>query len=72
MNITITTNPTGRSPESKFYFGKGTEDLDLSRPKYNKIGDNKDYWSLFCECVTFKRFFNIEHSASMSMNESCK
>ena len=28
MNITITTNPTGRSPESKFYFGKGTEDLD--------------------------------------------
>ena len=47
MNITITTNPTGRSPESKFYFGKGTEHLDLSRPKYNKIGDDKDYWSLF-------------------------
>ena len=47
MNITITTSPTGRSPDNKFYFGSRTEHLDLSRPKYNKIADAQYYWQLF-------------------------
>tara|TARA_B100001287_G_scaffold275314_1_gene282617 strand:+ start:892 stop:2088 length:1197 start_codon:yes stop_codon:yes gene_type:complete len=42
-NISITTHPTGRSPENKFFFGKQTEHLDLSRPKFNKIGEEKDF-----------------------------
>ena len=43
MNISITTSPTGRSPDKKFFFGEQTKDLDLSRPKYNKIGKGKDF-----------------------------
>lgn len=46
-NIEITTHPTGRSPENKFYFGNKTRLLDLSRPKYNKIGKEADYWEFF-------------------------
>ena len=42
-NISITTHPTGRSPENKFFFGQQTEHLDLSRPKFNKIGEEKDF-----------------------------
>ena len=42
-NINITTHPTGRSPENKYFFGEQTKDLDLSRPKYNKIGEGKDF-----------------------------
>ena len=42
-NISITTNPTGRSPDNKFFFGRQTKALDLTRPKYNKIGKEKDY-----------------------------
>ena len=51
MNITITTSPTGRSPENKFYFGHKTKCLDTSRPKYNKIGKQEDFdqfWSQMC------------------------
>jgi len=43
-NIEISTNPSGRSPENKYFFGsKAHEALDLSRPKYNKIGNEMDY-----------------------------
>ena len=42
-NISINTNPTGRSPDKKFFFGRQTKSLDLTRPKYNKIGKEKDY-----------------------------
>ena len=42
-NINITTHPTGRSPENKYFFGEQTKDLDLSRPKYNKIGEGNDF-----------------------------
>ena len=42
-NINITTHPTGRSPENKFFFGKQAEQLDLSRPKFNKIGVEADF-----------------------------
>ena len=48
-NINITTSPTGRSPENKFFFGSRTADLDLTRPKYNKIGNEEDYHKLFWE-----------------------
>ena len=43
MNINITTHPTGRSPENKYFFGHRTEALDLTRPKYNKIGNEQDF-----------------------------
>ena len=43
-NITITTSPSGRSPENKYFFGNQTRKLDLSRPKYNKIGRELDFW----------------------------
>ncbi len=43
MNINITTHPTGRSPENKYFFGKRTNLLDLSRPKYNKIGKQEEF-----------------------------
>jgi len=42
-NINITTHPTGRSPENKYFFGEQTKDLDLTRPKYNKIGEEEDF-----------------------------
>lgn len=42
-NIEITTNPTGRSPENKYFLGEKTKHLDLTRPKYNKIGNLEDY-----------------------------
>lgn len=42
-NISITTSPTGRSPENKYFFGHKTKYLDMSRPKYNKIGKEQDF-----------------------------
>ena len=47
-NISITTNPTGRSPENKYFFGEQTKHLDLSRPKFNKIGVEADF-NDFCD-----------------------
>tara|TARA_B100001093_G_scaffold383893_1_gene369617 strand:+ start:45 stop:1229 length:1185 start_codon:yes stop_codon:yes gene_type:complete len=46
-NIEITTKPTGRSPENKIHFGNRSNLLDLSRPKYNKIGQDLNYWEFF-------------------------
>ena len=46
-NIEIATSPTGRSPENKFFFGEATKHLDLTRPKYNKIGLESDYRDFF-------------------------
>ena len=45
-NIEIVTSPTGRSPENKYFFGTKTSHLDLDRPKYNKIGEEDDFWKL--------------------------
>ena len=42
-NINITTNPTGRSPENKYFFGEKTKCLDKSRPKYYKVGKMEDF-----------------------------
>lgn len=53
-NISITTHPTGRSPENKYFFGSKTEHLDLTRPKYNKIGEQADFvqfQSLLNDCI---------------------
>ena len=46
-NINITTHPTGRSPENKYFFGKQAQDLDLSRPKFNKIGKEEDFENFY-------------------------
>tara|TARA_B100000902_G_C27284405_1_gene903620 strand:+ start:153 stop:1346 length:1194 start_codon:yes stop_codon:yes gene_type:complete len=58
MNINITTSPTGRSPENKFFFGNRTKHLDMSRPKYNKIGVEAD----------FKDFHNIMYELEYNHN----
>ena len=42
-NINITTHPRGRSPEHEYFFGEQTKQLDLSRPKFNKIGVEADF-----------------------------
>ena len=44
-NINITTNPTGRSPENKYFFGEATSELCTERSKYCKIGNMDDYLS---------------------------
>jgi len=58
MNINITTHPTGRSPENKFFFGHKTKCLDMSRPKYHKIGLEAD----------FKDFHNIMYELEYNHN----
>ena len=42
-NIQIKTNPTGRSPENKYFFGNRSIAVDLSRPQYYRIGKEKDF-----------------------------
>ena len=42
-NISIKTNPTGRSPKNKYFFGNRSIAVDLSRPQYNRIGKEKDF-----------------------------
>ncbi len=42
-NINITTTPTGRSPENKYFFGTATNELCTKRPKYCKVGDPNEY-----------------------------
>lgn len=54
-NISIETVPTGRSPDRKVFFGNKTRYLDLSRPKYNKIGRELDFWEFF-EDITDQHF----------------
>jgi phosphoenolpyruvate carboxykinase (ATP) len=46
MNYDIITNPTGRSPEHKLYFGARTAELDTTRPQYCKIGGGEQYHEL--------------------------
>lgn len=53
-NITITTKPTGRSPENKYFFGNRTRKLDLSRPKYNKIGRELDFWEFYEDIIEYE------------------
>ena len=55
-NISITTHPTGRSPENKFFFGKQASALDMSRPKFNKIGKGKDFADFFAKMHQQKNY----------------
>ena len=48
-NFSITTSPTGRSPENKYFFGKRTGDIDLTRPKYNRVGNEEDFVNFHSE-----------------------
>jgi len=62
-NINITTHPTGRSPENKFFFGERTRCLDLSRPKFNKIGleaDFNDFYKLLTSQTNYLEPMNFE------------
>ena len=49
-NINITTNPTGRSPENKYFFGEATSELCKERPKYCKIGNMVIIFCLQIKC----------------------
>ena len=46
MNYDITTHPTGRSPEHKYYFGARTSELDPTRPQYCRTGTDEQYHEL--------------------------
>ena len=62
-NISITTSPTGRSPDKKFFFGKQTKYLDLTRPKFNKIGlepDFNDFLTLLTQQQNYLEPMNFE------------
>ena len=62
-NISITTHPTGRSPENKYFFGEQTKQLDLSRPKFNKIGveaDFNDFYNLLTSQTNYLEPMNFE------------
>ena len=62
-NISITTHPTGRSPDNKFFFGEKTRCLDTSRPKYNKIGvesDFNDFYNLLTAQDNYLEPMNFE------------
>jgi len=61
-NLKIKTNPTGRSPENKYFFGNRSMAVDLSRPQYNRIGNAKDFVELEEELDTleYSHILNFE------------
>jgi len=67
-NISITTHPTGRSPENKYFFGKQTEQLDLSRPKFNKIGEGKDFADFFALMQNQKNYLEPMNFETVGTN----
>ena len=58
-NIEITTKPTGRSPENKIHFGARSNLLDMTRPKYNKIGEEKNYWEFYEDLNDYELEHNL-------------
>ena len=58
-NISITTHPTGRSPENKYFFGEQTKHLDLTRPKFNKIGKGKDFADFYAKMQNQKNYLIV-------------
>ena len=59
MNISITTDPKGRSPENKWFFGHRAEALDLTRPKYNRIGEEQDFKDFHNEMYGLEYHHNL-------------
>ena len=51
-NISIQTNPTGRSPENKYFFGTRSEHIDLTRPQYNRIGDEQEFTKFYSQMIS--------------------
>ena len=51
-NINIKTNPTGRSPKGKWYFGKNTSKLDRDRPNECQIGNESDFNALYDKMIS--------------------
>ena len=67
-NISITTHPTGRSPENKYFFGKQAEQLDLSRPKFNKIGKGKDFANFYALMQNQKNYLEPMNFETVGTN----
>jgi len=67
-NISITTSPTGRSPENKYFFGKQADQLDLSRPKFNKIGKGKDFADFFALMQNQKNYLEPMNFETVGTN----
>ena len=66
-NIKITTNPTGRSPENKYFFGEKTRCLDTTRPKYNKIGEEKDFLD-FYDLMKVQKYLPAKYFETVGTN----
>ena len=67
-NISITTSPTGRSPDKKYFFGEQTKDLDLSRPKFNKIGKGKDFADFYALLQNQKNYLDPMNFETVGTN----
>ena len=67
-NISITTHPTGRSPENKYFFGEQTKHLDLSRPKFNKIGVGKDFADFYVKMQNQKNYLEPMNFETVGTN----
>ena len=67
-NISITTHPTGRSPENKYFFGKQAEQLDLSRPKFNKIGKGEDFANFYALLQNQKNYLEPMNFETVGTN----
>ena len=57
-NYKITTVPSGRSPEHKYFFGEATEELCTKRPNYCKVGNDSDFTTLRNKMDIPKQFFS--------------
>ena len=67
-NISITTHPTGRSPENKYFLGKQAEQLDLSRPKFNKIGKGEDFANFYALLQNQKNYLEPMNFETVGTN----
>ena len=67
-NISITTHPTGRSPENKYFFGRQAEQLDLSRPKFNKIGKGEDFANFYALLQNQKNYLEPMNFETVGTN----
>jgi len=61
-NYNITTVPSGRSPEHKYFFGRATKELCTKRPNYYKVGDEGDFTTLRHKMDIPRQFFSDAYS----------